>query len=67
MLWIGLVVVILASGQIVQDSAQFATEQECKDSTAELLKSINEPKNQVYAYDFRCIRLDKLHKPGSNA
>ena len=66
-MWIGLVVVILATGQVVQDSASFGTEQECKDASAEILKAINEPKAGVMAYDIRCIRLDKLKKPGSNA
>lgn len=67
MLWIGLVVVVLSTGQIVHDTATFPTEQECKDASADLLKIINEPKNGVAFYDMRCVRLDKLHKPGTNA
>jgi hypothetical protein len=67
MLWIGLVVVVLSSGQIVHDTATFANEAECKQASDDLLKIINEPKNGVMFYDMRCVRLDKLHKPGGNA
>jgi hypothetical protein len=65
--WIGLIVVVLNSGQIAMDSATFGSEAECKESSVDLLKAINEPKNGVVAYDFRCVRLDKMHKPGANA
>jgi hypothetical protein len=65
-MWIGLIVVILTTGQIVQDSAKFGSEEECKEAGAQVLKSINDSKS-VYAYDLRCIRLDKFSKPGGNA
>lgn len=65
MIWIGFVLVVLASGQSVTDAAFFADEKECKEASAAIVKQINDSP-QVIAYKVSCERLDKLPKPGAN-
>lgn len=64
-MWIGLVVIILVNGQVIQDYSMTVTESECKEEMKKLDQYMASKSAVVSRYKGDCYFVDDLMKPGT--